>query len=146
VPEFILKLYSILEVQLRPIQKNELDSIIGWGPTGTEIVIKDVRRLERSVLPHFFRHNKLESFVRQLNMYNFRKLNKFSKMRNRELYFQNEHFRQGNMYDIAYLANRWCSFAERKREPFRKKVIRIALMNAASNYKGIGSSSRATWA
>ena len=96
MPEFILKLYSILE-------KNELDSIIGWGPTGTEIVIKDVRRLERSVLPHFFRHNKLESFVRQLNMYNFRKLNKFSKMRNRELYFQNEHFRQGNIESLVFI-------------------------------------------
>ena len=43
------------------------------------ILIKSPKKLEDKVLPHFFRHKHLSSFVRQLNMYGFSKANKLTK-------------------------------------------------------------------
>lgn len=77
-------------------KKNEFEDVICWSQNDCEILIKDQKKLEKTVLPLFFRHNKIESFVRQLNMYRFSKVNKVEKERN-HLYFKNEHFRKGNM-------------------------------------------------
>ena len=46
------------------------------SPTdGISFEVKDPARLEREVLPKFFRHRRFQSLVRQLNFYSFRKAN-----------------------------------------------------------------------
>lgn len=55
-----------------------------------EFVIKDVEKLEEIVLPRYFRHNKINSFVRQLNMYGFHKI----KHNNFKSTFRHEHFQK----------------------------------------------------
>lgn len=89
ITEFIIKLYSILE-------KHEYHDIISWSPNNREVIIRDQKALEREVLPMFFRHSKIDSFIRQLNMYGFRKVAKGTCERN-AVCFKNENFRRGNM-------------------------------------------------
>ena len=65
-PAFLEKLYDIME-------NKSLNTIISWQPDGRSFLIKDVEALSQSVLPFYFKHNNIQSFVRQLNMYNFSK-------------------------------------------------------------------------
>ncbi len=45
-------------------------------PSGDAFVIQNLSRLEVEALPRFFRHARFQSLVRQLNFYNFRKINR----------------------------------------------------------------------
>lgn len=84
VPDFVAKLYEILQTE-------ENKDIISWSET--EFVIKNTEALVREVLPKYYRHSKLESFIRQLNLYGFRKVSKSSDKD--FLYFKNDIFREG---------------------------------------------------
>jgi len=66
IPSFIRKTYDILDERKFP-------DIIDWNPEGTALVIKKPSEFCSKVLPTYFKHNNLTSFVRQLNMYNFHK-------------------------------------------------------------------------
>jgi len=66
IPSFIRKTYDILEERKFP-------DVIDWNPEGTALVIKKPSEFCQKVLPAYFKHNNLTSFVRQLNMYNFHK-------------------------------------------------------------------------
>lgn len=55
------------------MQNDEFAKIIYWAPSGLEFVIKDIPKFQQVVLPRYFRHNKMNSFIRQLNMYGFHK-------------------------------------------------------------------------
>jgi hypothetical protein len=44
---------------------------MGWLHSGTEFVIHDKEKLQAR-LPHYFKHNKMDSFKRQLNYWGFR--------------------------------------------------------------------------
>lgn len=67
--------------------------VIAWE-NNTEVCIKDQKKMQ-GVLGEYFRHTRLDSFIRQLNMYGFNKVIKLG--RRKELYFSNPHFRKGHM-------------------------------------------------
>ena len=75
------------------IKKPQYKDYITWAVDGTEIQIKSPKKLEEKVIPHFFRHRNLASFIRQLNMYQFSKVNKITKERS-HMYFKNEYFQK----------------------------------------------------
>ena len=60
---FPIRLYTILE--------HEDPSIIGWASSGVAFRVKDVDRFRDETLPRYFRHQKITSFQRQLNLYGF---------------------------------------------------------------------------
>jgi len=49
-------------------------AIASWAEDGKSFVIKDTGKFGTVVIPQFFKHNKISSFVRQLNFYGFRKV------------------------------------------------------------------------
>mmetsp|Transcript_15554 Transcript_15554/g.31584 ORF Transcript_15554/g.31584 Transcript_15554/m.31584 type:complete len:603 (-) Transcript_15554:232-2040(-) len=65
---FVLKLYQMVN--------GAPDNILSWTPDGEAFRISDLTRLESETLPSFFRHSRFQSLVRQLNFYNFRKINR----------------------------------------------------------------------
>ncbi|KAG5442612.1 stress-responsive transcription factor hsf1 [Clonorchis sinensis] len=69
VPAFLTKLRLLVDDE-------DTKDIIYWDPSGNSFHISDGNRLAKEVLPLFFKHNNLSSFIRQLNMYGFRKVNR----------------------------------------------------------------------
>ncbi|XP_037549624.1 heat shock factor protein 1 isoform X2 [Nematolebias whitei] len=67
VPAFLTKLWTLVE-------DPETDPLIFWSPSGTSFHVFDQGRFAKEVLPKFFKHNNMASFIRQLNMYGFRKV------------------------------------------------------------------------
>ncbi|KAM9838936.1 heat shock factor protein 1 [Aulostomus maculatus] len=67
VPAFLTKLWTLLE-------DPDTDPLICWSPSGTSFHVFDQGRFSKEVLPKFFKHNNMASFIRQLNMYGFRKV------------------------------------------------------------------------
>ena len=52
----------------------EDDHIISWTPSGYGFRIHDIPKFRDEVLPKYFRHNKMTSFNKQLNLYGFKKI------------------------------------------------------------------------
>lgn len=67
IPGFLAKTYEIFSL---PDYRYCCD----WSPDGTTIVISKIEEFSKQVLPKYFKHSNFQSFVRQLNMYDFRKL------------------------------------------------------------------------
>ena len=67
VPAFLAKLWKMVDDPLR-------DHLISWGPMGNTFVIHNQADFSRELLPFYYKHNNMASFVRQLNMYGFHKV------------------------------------------------------------------------
>eukprot|EP00554_Chaetoceros_debilis_P007017 CAMPEP_0194079028 /NCGR_PEP_ID=MMETSP0149-20130528/5279_1 /TAXON_ID=122233 /ORGANISM="Chaetoceros debilis, Strain MM31A-1" /LENGTH=509 /DNA_ID=CAMNT_0038760389 /DNA_START=61 /DNA_END=1587 /DNA_ORIENTATION=- len=65
---FVLKLYQMVN--------GAPDEVVAWTGQGDAFRISDLNRLENETLPTYFRHRRFQSLVRQLNFYNFRKVNR----------------------------------------------------------------------
>ena len=64
---FPQKLYSIIEIE---------KDILCWSKKGTSFKIIDSESFANTIIPKYFRHTKMTSFQRQLNLYGFRRITK----------------------------------------------------------------------
>ncbi|XP_053230831.1 heat shock factor protein 3-like [Podarcis raffonei] len=64
---FLMKLWAIME-------DSQHGSMITWSPDGQKVSILDEQRFASQLLPKYFKHNNLSSFIRQLNLYGFKKV------------------------------------------------------------------------
>jgi hypothetical protein len=63
-------------VQLTRLLTDERNrAAVSWSAGGASLVLLQMDLFESTVLPNYFHHNNLCSFVRQLNMYGFTKVN-----------------------------------------------------------------------
>ncbi|XP_078392274.1 heat shock factor protein 1 isoform X7 [Cetorhinus maximus] len=67
VPAFLTKLWTLIE-------DPDTNELICWSASGNSFHVFDQGRFAKEVLPKYFKHNNMASFVRQLNMYGFRKV------------------------------------------------------------------------
>ncbi|CAB4483347.1 unnamed protein product [Rhizophagus irregularis] len=65
---FVNKLYTMVE-------DPSIQHLISWAPSGDVFSVSNPTEFSKSVLPQYFKHNNWQSFVRQLNMYGFHKVN-----------------------------------------------------------------------
>ncbi|OBZ85493.1 Heat shock factor protein [Choanephora cucurbitarum] len=66
---FVHKLYNM-------VADEHFQHLIAWNYTGASFIVCNIMEFARDVLPKHFKHNNFSSFVRQLNMYGFHKVNK----------------------------------------------------------------------
>lgn len=67
VPAFLTKLWTLVE-------DANTDDMICWDASGVSFHIYDQARFAKEILPLYFKHSNIASFIRQLNMYGFRKV------------------------------------------------------------------------
>ncbi|XP_018027828.1 uncharacterized protein LOC108683062 isoform X2 [Hyalella azteca] len=67
IPAFLYKLWKLVEDE-------NTDHLIRWGEDGKSFLLCSQGQFSRELLPLYYKHNNMASFVRQLNMYGFRKV------------------------------------------------------------------------
>ncbi|KAG2186018.1 hypothetical protein INT43_002456 [Umbelopsis isabellina] len=65
---FVTKLYNI-------VGDEDIQHLVSWSKEGDIFSVKNPTEFARTILPQYFKHNNWQSFVRQLNMYGFHKVN-----------------------------------------------------------------------
>lgn len=87
VPGFIIKLWKM-------INDPDCNDLISWSENGQSFIIMDPPRFSQE-LSKYFKHNNLSSFIRQLNMYGFRKVATIQNL-NDDLHFYHPDFVRDN--------------------------------------------------
>ncbi|THH16478.1 hypothetical protein EW146_g4165 [Bondarzewia mesenterica] len=137
VPQFLQKLYEIVN------DPNNND-MIRWTDSGDSFVVLDHERLSREVLGRWFKHQKFQSFVRQLNMYGFHKIPHLQQGvlksdSDTEIWnFEHPHFHRGQP-DLLCLI-------QRKKQVPQNTATEDALLEAARESVAHASSSQPTHA
>ncbi|KAG8465632.1 hypothetical protein KFE25_002939 [Diacronema lutheri] len=89
VPPFLSKLFQI-------VSQAQTDHCVRWSAAGDSFVVADHHVFSKSVLPQFFKHSSLCSFIRQLNTYGFRKRTNMGSSSD-QMEFFNDNFRRGHI-------------------------------------------------
>merc|ERR1711974_295259 len=105
---FVRKTYDL-------VSDKNTSSVVSWSENGTTFTIWDSETFQRDILPRYFKHNNLCSFIRQLNTYGFHKVNAPESVGGLE--FSHPSFKQGSKKLLSQV---------RRRNSKTKKVEKIA--------------------
>ncbi|XP_034291079.1 heat shock factor protein 3-like isoform X3 [Pantherophis guttatus] len=108
VPGFLAKLWSLVE-------DPGSDDVISWSRNGQNFCILDEQRFAKELLPKYFKHNNLSSFIRQLNIYGFRKVmalenGMITSEKNPAIEFQHPFFKRGKIDLLANIKRKILEF------------------------------------
>lgn len=87
VPAFLRKLWKIVN---DPV----IDDLVSWSVDGESFVIKNPAEFCYNLLPIYYKHNNMSSFIRQLNMYGFHKVSSENGCDKDEIRFFHPFFQQ----------------------------------------------------
>lgn len=65
---------SFLSKTFDMVSQVEYCDVVSWTDDGNTFIIKNVNEFSTKILPLYFKHRNLASFIRQLNMYDFHKV------------------------------------------------------------------------
>ena len=92
ITAFLAKLWAL-------VNDPSCDDLITWDASGASFHVYDQSRFSREILPRYFKHNNFASFIRQLNMYGFRKISNIEhgslKNERDDIEFAHPHFVRG---------------------------------------------------
>lgn len=118
--------------RLKKILNNSKNrKIIHWNKDGTTIVISNISDLSKKILPKYFNHRNYSSFVRQLNIYKFRKI-KPTRITDDEL-FINENFKKNNG-EIKETKEIKLKAINNNKENIKTKIKENDIKKSISNY------------
>lgn len=86
--------------------------MISWTSTADSFNIKNVSRFTEEVLPRYFKHRNFSSFIRQLNMYGFRKAHH----PDGENVYMHTHFKAGSRAQLR-------SISRKAREEKEERIV-----------------------
>ena len=75
-----------LETLFKIISNKKNNKIIHWNDDGTRVIISDSMKFSKKILPKYFKHDNYSSFIRQLNLYGFSKINNIYKYNRRTIF------------------------------------------------------------
>ncbi|GMP93088.1 hypothetical protein CsSME_00043061 [Camellia sinensis var. sinensis] len=123
VPPFLLKCYEMVDDQ-------STDSVISWSSlTGDSFVISDVTEFETELLPKYFKHKNFSSFIRQLNIYGFRKID------TDHWEFANDQFVKGQKQLLNNICRRKQSQVMAQRKSSQQKDKSVGACEKSSEHK-----------
>ncbi|CDP07157.1 unnamed protein product [Coffea canephora] len=92
-PPFLMKTFQMVE-------DTETNNMISWNFEGTSLIILDHLKFAAEVLPKYFKHSNLSSFIYQLNNYGFRKIGL------RQYEYENKWFQRGQEHLLMNIRRR----------------------------------------
>ncbi|XP_051470057.1 heat shock factor protein 2 isoform X2 [Apus apus] len=126
VPAFLSKLWAL-------VGEDPSSQLITWSQNGQSFLVLDQQRFAKEILPKYFKHNNMASFVRQLNMYGFRKVvhveSGIVKLeRDGPVEFQHPYFKQGREDLLEHIKRKVSSRPEENK--IRQEDISKIISNA----------------
>jgi hypothetical protein len=90
-PNFVHNLYNML-------QQETGKGILSWTDDGKRFEVLEMTSFEKLVLPKYFKHSNIKSFVRQLNIHDFKKIRRNKKRNDPGNYYIHKLFRRGDQH------------------------------------------------
>ncbi|KAK6146692.1 hypothetical protein DH2020_020561 [Rehmannia glutinosa] len=103
LPPFLVKCYEM-------VNDDSTNELISWSESNDSFIIWDESRFSSQLLPKYFKHSNFSSFVRQLNIYGFRKID------TDHWQFANEAFIKGQKHLLKNISRR-----KQPQNPVQKK-------------------------